>query len=211
MGGIVGVTGLISYQGKNDELQEGCEISPRETKGPFPNKTPLDYVRENIIGDRKGIALLMHFKILDKKNGCLPLKGAIMDVWHCDSHGNYSEYSGFGMQEDMTKENFLRGRQTADANGVVSFISIFPGHYRGRAPHVHLEVFNANASSLLVTQIAFPSKICDTVYATSDYQGGNYISNERDGIFRDSLDKNMIDSITGNIKDGYTLSKTVVV
>jgi protocatechuate 3,4-dioxygenase beta subunit len=31
--------------------------------------------------------------------------------------------------------------QITDANGVVSFTSIFPGCYSGRWPHIHFEVF----------------------------------------------------------------------
>ncbi len=63
LGGVVALTGIAAFAKKNNkvgaETSENCNLSPRETKGPFPNKTPSDYVRENIIGDRKGIALLM--------------------------------------------------------------------------------------------------------------------------------------------------------
>ncbi|KFY24367.1 hypothetical protein V491_02180, partial [Pseudogymnoascus sp. VKM F-3775] len=34
---------------------------------------------------------------------------------------------------------YLRGLQTTDENGVAQFTSIFPGHYSGRATHVHIE------------------------------------------------------------------------
>jgi len=214
LGGVMALTGIVASKSNDTELgdtaSEDCEESPRETKGPFPNKTPSDYLRENIIGDRKGIVMLMTLTILNNNDGCKPLANALVDVWHCDNHGNYSEYSGYGM-EDMTKEHFLRGRQTTDANGKVSFISIFPGYYRGRAPHVHVEVLNKAKSSLLVTQIAFPEDICDSVYATENYQSTDYLSNNRDGIFRGSLEQNMADSVKGNLKDGYNLLKSIVV
>lgn len=214
MGGIAALTTAIGFRSKEehvDSFLDDCTVSPRETRGPFPNKTPSDYVRENIVGDRKGIALLLTLTLLNKKNGCEPLKGALVDVWHCDSQGNYSEYSGFGMQQDMTEKHFLRGRQTTGTNGRASFISIFPGHYRGRAPHIHVEVLNGNEKSILATQIAFPEDICNTVYAMEGYQGTDYVSNTRDGIFRNSLERNMANSVTGNSKEGYTLLKTIVV
>ncbi len=178
LGGVVALTALANSNRKNEKdvwlnAKDDCTLSPSETKGPFPNKTPADYVRENIIGDRKGVALLVALTVVDKKAGCNPLANATVDIWHCDNQGNYSEYSGFGNpRNDLTKEHFLRGRQTTDANGRVSFISIFPGYYRGRSPHIHLEILKPNEKSLLVTQIAFPEDICDTVYATENIKAG---------------------------------------
>jgi protocatechuate 3,4-dioxygenase beta subunit len=128
-----------------------------------------------------------------------------VDVWHCDAGGNYSEYG------TLTAQSFLRGRQTTDANGQVSFISIFPGWYPGRAPHIHVEVLDSNDNSIRVSQIAFPKNICDTVYATADYNGTADTSNSGDGVFSNSLDGNMADSVTGNVTDGYTLLKTIIV
>lgn len=213
LGGVVALTGITAYKLKHadivDPLDEDCEVSPKETKGPFPNKTPSDYVRENIIGDRKGIALLITMTILDKKYSCKPLANALVDVWHCDAVGDYSEYTM--RSGNLNDTHFLRGRQTSDANGQVSFVSIFPGYYRGRAPHIHVEVLSKGQKSLLATQIAFPDEICDTVYATENYLGTNYISSDSDSLFKDSLDRNMADSVTGNVIDGYTLVKSIVV
>jgi len=191
---------------------ESCTLSPSETSGPFPIKTPSDLVRENIIGDRTGVALLITLTIQDQSNSCQPLSGVFVDLWHCDADGNYSEYGGTQMQStNYTNQHFLRGRQTTDSNGQASFISIFPGWYKGRAPHIHIEILDSNENSIRVTQIAFPKNICDIVYATSDYNGEADTSNESDNVFSDSLDGNMLDSITGNTTDGYTLLKTIVV
>ena len=41
-----------------ESVSEVCTVSPLKIKGSFPNKTPVYYVRENIIGERKGVALL---------------------------------------------------------------------------------------------------------------------------------------------------------
>ena len=195
--------------GADDE----CAVSPKETKGPFPNRTPAEMVMANIKSDRAGIPMLISLAVLDKNNKCNPLAGAIVDVWHCDKDGNYSEYGNHPMQrKDFSQAHFLRGRQTTDTSGKVSFISIYPGWYSGRAPHIHLEIFDKQGKSLLITQIAFPENISDTVYASSMYasRGKADTPNLRDGIFADSLNEQM-GTLTGNLKDGFTLSSTIVV
>ena len=191
---------------------EACEMSPSETAGPFPIKTPSDLMKANIVSDRTGVALLISLKVLDLSDECQPLSGVYVDVWHCDALGYYSEYGNNALQQnDFTNTHFLRGRQTTDTNGNASFISIFPGWYNGRAPHIHLEVLDAREQSIKITQIAFPKSVCDTVYATSSYQGEADTLNDRDNVFMNSLDGNMADSLTGNTTDGYTLLKTIVV
>nr|WP_314497529.1 intradiol ring-cleavage dioxygenase [uncultured Chryseobacterium sp.] len=203
----------------NDEENTGntqengdCRLSPPETVGPFPIITPAQYVRASIIGDRSGVALLMNLTIQDQSNGCLPLANVYVDVWQCDKDGNYSQYGGNQLQTaNYTGQNFLRGRQLTNANGQVSFISIFPGWYPGRAPHIHVEILTAGGVSLLVTQIAFPTSVYSSVYGSNDYHGTPDRSNEQDSIFSDSLNKNMADSVTGNNGDGYTLVKTITV
>ena len=215
---IVGLPTVIASNSKDDDASPNtntggdCELSPRETRGPFPIKTPADLVRENIISDRAGVALLITLTIEDQSNNCSPLAGVFVDLWHCDAEGNYSEYGGIGMQAiNYTNKDFLRGRQSTNRNGQVSFISIFPGWYPGRAPHLHVEVLSASGKSIRVTQIAFPKSVCDIVYATAGYKGTADTLNARDNVFSDSLDGNMADSITGNATDGYTLLKTIMV
>lgn len=145
-----------------------CTTSPSETEGPFPTKTPSSLVSGDIRSDRTGVPLSIKITINNKNNSCAALAGAIVDIWHCDKDGNYSEYGGSGMQStNYTSVHFLRGRQVTDANGLVTFTSVFPGWYSGRAPHIHVHVYSASGTSLLVTQIAFPTNVCDTVYTTA--------------------------------------------
>lgn len=189
-----------------------CQVSPVEMIGPFPIKTPAQLAQANIIGDRTGIPLLINITVQDQSNGCTALAGVLVDIWQCDKDGNYSQYGGNALQNtNYTNQNFLRGRQTTDALGQVSFISLFPGWYPGRAPHIHLEVLSSGGNSLLVTQIAFPVSVYSSVYATSGYNGAPDRSNSQDSLFSDSLSRNMADNITGNITDGYTLTKTITV
>ncbi len=190
---------------------DSCEVSPTEILGPFPIKSPADLVRANIVGDRRGVPLLIHVKVEDVQNHCVPLVGAFVDIWHCDAMGNYSEYSR-QVQGNFTREHFLRGRQITDESGIASFITIYPGWYPGRAPHLHFEVLSRDQESLLVTQTAFPENTSAEVYATEDYNGDFDTSNTADYFFNDGdLDKNLATSVTGNITDGYVLHETLKV
>jgi protocatechuate 3,4-dioxygenase beta subunit len=170
--GILGLTSMIAIpitaiSCKNNDAPSpsngGCSVTPTEAKGPFPIKTPSQLVIENITSDRTGVALLMNLTIQNRNNNCAALAGVLVDVWHCDREGNYSEYG------THATVNFLRGRQTSNADGNVSFITIYPGWYPGRAPHIHIEVLRSTGASLLVTQIAFPEDISSQVYTSALY------------------------------------------
>ena len=150
----------------------------------------------------------------NSNNSCAALEGAIVDIWHCDKDGYYSEYVGTGMQQaNFSSVQFLRGRQTTDSKGQVTFSPIFPGWYSGRAPHIHVHIYDKNGLSLLVTQIAFPTDICDTVYTTAtDFytRGTQDTSNSGDNVFADSLASELA-SVSGNITDGYELKHIITV
>ena len=87
------------------------------------------------------------------------MEGANVEIWQCDAAGNYSQYGS------QTAQTYLRGIQTTNANGEVTFTTIYPGWYQGRATHIHVEV-TRNGASAKVTQIAFPESVNATVYAT---------------------------------------------
>jgi len=191
-----------------------CTLTPSETEGPFPTKNPSSLERVDIRADRTGTTLEINITIQDKNNGCAGLEGALVDIWHCDKDGYYSEYGGTGMQNvNFTNVHFLRGRQQADSEGLVTFTSIFPGWYGGRATHIHVHIYDASGKSLLVTQIAFPSEITDTVYttATNYYTKGKQDTyNDNDNVFRDGYEQELA-TITGNISDGFVLTHAIVV
>jgi len=213
LGTVVALPTLVPSCKKDEEsiiTPKNCSTYPSKIEGPFPILTPADLVRTNIIGNKTGIPLLVHIKIENTNDNCQALAGVLVDIWHCDSGGNYSEYSG-QIDGDFTNEHFLRGRQTTGADGIASFISIYPGWYPGRAPHLHIEIKRANGESLLITQTAFPEDISNTVYATNGYNGDLDTTNSDDFEFTDTIDKNLPTSITGNTTDGYTMTETISV
>jgi protocatechuate 3,4-dioxygenase beta subunit len=123
-------------------------------------------------------------------------------VWQCDAAGNYSEYQQPGF--NGTGQTFLRGVQTTDSSGVVTFNTIYPGWYQGRATHIHVDVFRG-ATLVKTTQIAFPEDVTRAVYATGVYaaKGQSPTSNAGDMVFADGVQLELA-TLTGNTTSGYT-------
>lgn len=193
-----------------------CAVTPSETAGPFPTISPSSLVKSDIVMDRTGVGFSIKITIKNTKADCAALKDVIVDIWHCDKDGYYSEYGGTGMQSvNYTSVHFLRGRQTTDENGLVTFTSIFPGWYSGRATHIHVHIYNASGTSLLVTQIAFPEGSNSAVAlvnasSANGYTKGmsGYTYNASDNVFSDSV-TNELGTVTGSIADGYILTHTI--
>ena len=162
-----------------------------------------------------GIPLTIEPRVVDTANGCQPLSGAAVYLWHCDRDGNYSLYS-----QSVKNENYLRGVQETDADGMVRFTSIFPACYSGRWPHAHFEVYPSvaavtSASNKLATsQLALPQDVCDAVYATSGYSQSvrnlSQVSLSSDMVFRDGASLET-PTVTGSATDGYVATLVVPV
>ena len=164
---------------------------------------------------RGGRPLKIQLTIQDAAD-CAPIAGAAVYLWHCDRDGNYSLYS-----QGVTDENYLRGVQEADANGVVTFQSIFPACYPGRWPHAHFEVFPSldmatNENNRIATsQIALPKDICEEVYATAGYaqsvQTLSQLSLASDMVFSDDGAAQQLGTMSGSVADGLQVALVVPV
>lgn len=196
-----------------------CTVSPTETAGPFPTKSPATLVTNDITSDRTGVALNITIAIKNTNDSCNALADAIVDIWHCDKDGNYSEYGGTSMQStNYTTVHFLRGRQTTDSSGEVAFTSIFPGWYSGRATHIHVHIYNQAGTSLLITQISFPEGTNSAVVqvnaaTTYGYTKGmtGYTYNADDNVFSDDTEGAEIATVTGSVSAGFELDHTIYV
>ena len=175
-----------------------CAVTPTETAGPYPSLT--DIFRSDIRDGKTGTLLTLTVKVVNVTAACAAVANANVEVWHCDSAGNYSEYG------TQTAQTYLRGIQTTNSNGEVTFTTIYPGWYQGRATHIHLEV-TINGVSRKVTQIAFPESVNNTVYRSGVYasRGSNPTSNLSDGIFADSLSAELV-TPSGDAVNGYAAS-----
>jgi protocatechuate 3,4-dioxygenase beta subunit len=173
-----------------------CAVTPTETIGPYPSL--VDLFRSDIREGKSGTLLALTIKVVNVSNSCSPVSGANVEIWHVDAAGNYSQY---GTQATQT---YLRGIQTTNANGEVTFITIFPGWYQGRATHIHAEV-TIDGRSVKVTHIAFPESVNNSVHTSGAYasRGSNPIANASDGIFADSLSSELVTPV-GDPSNGYT-------
>lgn len=200
---------------------------PTETAGPFPgdssngpnvlNQTGV--VRSDIRSSFAGLSgtadgILLNLELtLVSASTCAPLADYAVYLWHCDRAGNYSLYSS-----GVTNQNWLRGVQAADANGVVKFTTIYPGCYSGRWPHIHFEVYTSLAaatavsSKIATSQIAMPLASNNLVYATSPYSSSatnqSRITLATDGVFSDGASLELA-TVTGDTTNGVKALLTV--
>lgn len=194
-----------------------CVVTPTETEGPFPTKVPSSYIRSDIKkGDGLGINMAALITIANVNNNCSPLSGAMVDIWHCDVDGNYSQYGGTQMQStNYQSVNWYRGRQITDSDGLVTFQTIFPGWYQSRATHIHVHIYDSTGKSLLITQIAFQDSLCIEVNKNGSAYGytkgtSGYTYNNADNVFGDGVDKEM-STVTGSMSAGYEMKITLKV
>jgi protocatechuate 3,4-dioxygenase beta subunit len=182
-----------------------CLVSPTETVGPYPSIT--DLFRSDIREGRSGTAVMLELTVVDVNSSCAAVDHAQVEIWQCDAEGHYSQYSQQGY--DARSETFLRGIQTTDASGRVTFLTVYPGWYAGRATHIHVEV-TVGGRSVKVTQIAFPESTTASVYATGVYagRGPNPTANARDMVFADSIDSELA-AVSGDPVSGLTATYTV--
>jgi protocatechuate 3,4-dioxygenase beta subunit len=182
-----------------------CAVTPSETVGPYPSLT--DLFRSDIREGKTGLPVTLTITVVNTSSSCSPVTGANVEIWQCDAEGHYSQYSQPGYNGQS--ETFLRGIQTTDSNGRVTFTTIYPGWYMGRATHIHAEV-KVNGRSVKVTQIAFPESITATVYAVGVYapKGQNPTSNSSDNVFADSVASELA-TVSGNATNGYTATFTI--
>lgn len=232
--------GMFSGQEEPILTAEGpdgpCMNFTSETSGPYPADgtvgrdnnilNVLDWsgvVRRDLRSDVDdpgqrvgGVGLVLDLKLVDVNKACQPLAGHAIYLWHCDAVGNYSLYS-------TPDRSWLRGVQVTDGNGIARFLTIFPGAYSGRYPHIHFEVFSSleNATSgrqaRLISQLAMPQQACINVYQGAAYKGsrstfGRTNSAERDSIFGNNGAQRipvMTLNGEGNPESGYSMGAVI--
>ena len=202
----------------------GAEI-PDETAGPYPAdgsngpnvldedgilRSDLTTSIGSLSGTADGVPTTIQLTVVDASTGD-PLPGAAVYLWHCTADGQYSIY-------EVTDQNYLRGVQTADDAGKVTFTTIFPGCYAGRWPHCHFEVYDsldtatAGSAATKTSQLALPQAECEAVYTDSRY--GNSSSNlgqlslSTDNVFSDGWGDQLA-TVSGDAESSVTASLLV--
>ena len=88
-----------------------CTVTPALTEGPYFVDERLN--RSDIRSDpttgavKPGVPLAMRVQLSQISSivGCTPLVGALVDMWHCDALGVYSDVSA----QNSCGQRFLRG------------------------------------------------------------------------------------------------------
>ncbi|KAJ9155243.1 GPI anchored dioxygenase [Pleurostoma richardsiae] len=116
-----------------------CILNPEGETGPYYVKGEL--IRQDLREDQPGVPIVIDGQFIDVQT-CEPIQGLFWDLWNCNSTGVYSGLvaTGNGNTDDTSNldATFLRGIQETDSDGVVQFLSVFPGHYDGRTTHHHM-------------------------------------------------------------------------
>ena len=181
---------------------------------------------------QKGVPLALTIKVLDADNNDQPVNGAHVDIWHANAVGLYSDEasqaaSGGSSGASTAGQNFLRGYQVtgqdagqsaAAVDGQVSFKTIWPGWYSGRAIHIHVRVRTYNSSGSVVenytTQIFFSDANNDKVLeGAAPYNARSEVTDpttdENDGVLTSSAFATNIVPVAGSISAGYSATFTI--
>ena len=210
------------FERRSASFEDGdtCLLTTEAIEGPYFFSS--DALRRDITEDRPGVPLALKLEVVEA-DGCTPVPGALVEVWHCDALGVYSGYTDASPDaldvppphtwpippRDATR--FLRGAQAADADGRVDFDTIFPGWYSPRVQHVHVKVLTGGDSAL-TTQLYFPEDVIAEVDAQEPYarRGPSPVTNRNDGVIHDSggADGGWL-RMSGDVKRGLVGSVTL--
>lgn len=193
------LAGRSSAQARSAGPTEGelppCIVTPEQTEGPYFVDERLN--RSDIRIDpadgavKAGMPLILRLRVSSVNNaGCTPLGGAIVDIWHCDAAGVYSDVTDPSF--NTVGKMFLRGYQVTDVNGGVRFTTIYPGWYPGRTVHIHFKVrlrVDSGQTYEFTSQLYFDDAITDRVHAHKPYASKGH------GIFRDGGSQLMLSPV----------------
>lgn len=220
--GMVGAAGVAAFVGvprvnrgaSGIPSQISCVVRPEQTEGPYFVDTMLNRsdIRQDPTDGRvmEGLPLQVRMSVHRMDGaGCAPIRGAQVDLWQCDAVGIYSDVRDFQGLFDTRGKKFLRGFQVTNDEGAAEFLTIYPGWYEGRTPHVHFKVRvprDGSSAYEFTSQLYFDEAVTDLVYVQPPYnqKAERDTRNHQDGIFRRgrSGDRLMLDLT--RMETGYT-------
>lgn len=207
-----------------------ARLTPELTEGPYWVNTMLHRsdVRANAHGGgvQAGVPLGLTINVVDVSRDCQPLNGVAVDIWHANAHGLYSDESsqqagGGTVGGDTLADNWLRGYQLTGRDrgmhrhpvpGQVSFRTIWPGWYTGRAIHIHVRVRKLSHHGATIagytTQIFFSDADNERVltgaapYNTRTPEGDPTTDENDTVLTRTDFATNIV-PVTGSISRGF--------
>jgi protocatechuate 3,4-dioxygenase beta subunit len=214
-----------------------AKLTPELTEGPYWVNAMLRRadIRANTKtaatspgAEQTGVPLKLTINVRDASNHREPVNGVAVDIWHANAHGLYSDETSQQAGGATGGQNFLRGYQITgkDAGihrsavaGQVSFHTIWPGWYTGRAIHIHVRVRKLSTSGATIagytTQIFFSDADNNRVLTgAAPYDARSpqkdATTDENDTVLQSSDDATNIVSVKGNIKQGFSATFNVV-
>ncbi|KAI0162554.1 Intradiol ring-cleavage dioxygenase [Pestalotiopsis sp. NC0098] len=184
-------------------------LSPESILGPYFVSGEL--FRKDITEGQKGVPLHLDIQFVNQ-NDCTAIKDMLVDVWQSNATGVYSGIAQ-GAGQTGLNTTFLRGVAKTDAQGVVQFDTVFPGHYGGRANHVHILTTEGytllpnntytGGSANHLGQLYFNQALNDEVEKQDPYNTNKqqYLTNQEDGFAKDAA-SNLYDPFMSYIRLG---------
>ena len=242
-GGFGGVLARLGASPASAAAAAACAtVTPSMTEGPYWVDEMLRRadVRANTASAssnagavQAGAPLTLKILVQDGDRGCVPVNGAHVDIWHANAQGLYSDESGQltggGTANGNTAgQNFLRGYQVtgedagvaaAPADGQVTFRTIWPGWYNGRAIHIHVRVRAYDASGALATDYTTQIFFTDAdnrrvLTSAAPYNARNPqedpTTNETDNVLAGSARSTNVVATSGSIASGLAATFTIV-
>lgn len=179
-----------------------CVVRPEQAEGPFFADADLersDLRSEPTTGEvRGGAPLRLTIRVFRIGEACTPLPNAIVNLWSCDAHGEYSAFDDRAQGVSNVGESWLRGFQRTDGAGEARFTTIYPGWYPGRTAHIHLKVRTDPATGErfeFTSQLYFDDALSDVVLQGEPYPEGaaRRTRNADDFLFRRGGEQLLLD------------------
>jgi protocatechuate 3,4-dioxygenase beta subunit len=196
-----------------------CVLNPEGETGPYYVLGEL--VRSDLREGQDGVPVIFDVQFVDVDT-CEGIEDLYADIWNCNATGVYSGVVATGNGNTADTSNldatFLRGIQATDSDGVVSFDTLFPGHYSGRTTHhhivAHLDVTvlsNGTISGGTVAhigQLFWDQDLITQVEATSPYSTNTVTltTNSEDRVFSDETENSTSDPVLNYVWLGDDLS-----
>lgn len=219
--------GLDQYAKANEmlaQIPDMCRVTTAAVEGPYYIDERI--VRSDIREDQPGVPLELELQLVNANASCAPIEGAVISIWHCNAEGEYSGYlfndpntvpdltslDATGHVKTGDEERFLRGAQTTNAEGKVTFKTIVPGWYTPRAVHIHLRAF-LSPSEMITTQLYFPQALLNVIQSTDPAykdRGVSIFTNEEDLVRAQAGVSGMEDVLKVTVREDGSLFASMV-
>jgi len=185
----IATLGTLGVASLNPARAQSCQLTPVQPEGPFYPILPQDDTNFDLtkvqgkLRSAKGEVVVL--KGIVKDNSCVPIKGALVEIWQACESGKYNHSSD--PNEAPLDPNFQYwGRVVTNEKGEYSFKTIKPGAYPAnntwvRPPHIHLKV-SLRGFAEIITQVYFKE---NTRLNTEDLILKRLSASERDNVIID--------------------------